>query len=156
MLSTEKPLKDMCSLSPKQLNWLEEGLKAARKEDPKKPIFVFSHQALNGTHLRSEEYGGFGDESEEVLNILNKFSNVIFLSGHIHNGLGVAQELTLPFGYAFDLASYCWPDNGLMEKSIGYYVKAKDNTVTFTPYFLGDLENKEMRSLPLYEKKLTF
>ncbi len=155
-LSTERPLKDQCYLSKKQLEWLKDGLTKARKENAEKPIFIFSHQALNGTHLRSEEYGGFGPQNDEVLAILNEFSNLIFCSGHIHNGLGVAQELRLPFGYAFDLTSYCLPDNGLLLRSLGYYVTVTSEKVSFLPYFFGNQENKNSYPLPMYQKELYF
>ncbi len=81
MLCTELPLKDKCYLSEKQLTWLEEGIKAAREEDETKPIFVFSHQALNDTHQGSNAWGGFGDENDELIARLNKFQNLVFFSG---------------------------------------------------------------------------
>lgn len=79
--------------SQKQLTWLESEMKKAAKTN--KPIFVISHWPLNKTHglpvtWGDEEYtdltGGIGEQSNKVKKILNKYENVFYITGHIHNG----------------------------------------------------------------------
>lgn len=153
-LCTERPLKDMCYLSKEQLNWLKEELTTIRKNDATSPIFIFSHQPLNNTFPGSELYGGFGEENDALVALLSEFEHIIFCSGHVHNGLGIADILPLSFGYGVDLTSYCRPDNGKNIKSAGYYVTVTDEKILFEPYFLGDLMDSSYYPLEGYEKEI--
>lgn len=92
-------------ISDEQLEWLDATLSEASVDG--KPIFVISHWPINQTHglpesWGDEEYdentGGFGEQSDQVEEILKQYENIFFISGHIHNGLGdkFTQEL---YGY---------------------------------------------------------
>ena len=81
-------------LSDEQLNWFDgEMAKAARTG---LPIFVFCHQSVNQTHGLPYNWelnkndppdeGGIGDQSDAVVEILKKYDNVFYFSGHIHAG----------------------------------------------------------------------
>ncbi len=90
------------TISDEQLLWLDAELfKASLKG---LPIFVVSHAALDNTHglpntwfgdplnmsaeELSEHDGSFADgKSDQIKSILDKYKNVILISGHIHNGL---------------------------------------------------------------------
>lgn len=82
-------------LSDAQLSWFEGEMKKAAQTEL--PIFVFCHQPINGTHglpynwgLDKEDpadEGGLGDQSDAVVNILKKYDNVFYITGHIHAGL---------------------------------------------------------------------
>lgn len=81
--------------SPEQLEWLEETMAEASKDDL--PIFVISHWPINQSHGLPETWGddepepddgGIGDESEAVEKILKQYDNVFMISGHLHNGIG--------------------------------------------------------------------
>ncbi len=88
-------------ISDAQLDWLDAEL--AKASVSGKPIFVISHWPINGTHglprtwldnpivedeseLEPDE-GGFGEQSDAVEAILNKYKNVFLISGHLHNGV---------------------------------------------------------------------
>ena len=81
-------------LSKKQLQWFASAMKKAAAKG--KPIFVFLHQPLNGTHGTPYTFdlnrdadpdeGGIGAQSDQVLKILKKYDNVFYFSGHIHSG----------------------------------------------------------------------
>lgn len=82
-------------ISDTQLEWFAgEMEKAAATE---LPIFVFMHQPINQTHglpynwgLEEEDpadEGGIGEQSDKVVEILKKYDNVFYISGHIHAGL---------------------------------------------------------------------
>ncbi|MCQ2431028.1 MAG: metallophosphoesterase [Clostridia bacterium] len=99
------------SISEEQLVWLEETLAAAVPAG--KPIFVFNHQALNGTHglprtFSSDESdtgamdGGIGSASDRVKTLLAAAAKqvpVFFFSGHSHMGLS-GEEGYRREGYA--------------------------------------------------------
>ncbi|MBQ3519233.1 MAG: metallophosphoesterase [Clostridia bacterium] len=82
-------------ISDEQLGWLDATLSEASVDG--KPIFVISHWPMNLTHGLPESWGdedydeftgGFGEQSAQVEEILQKYENIFFISGHIHNGLG--------------------------------------------------------------------
>lgn len=81
-------------LSDAQLEWFDGEMQKAA--ETKLPIFVFCHQSVNGTHglpynweLKKSDppdEGGIGDQSDAVVEILKKYDNVFYFSGHIHAG----------------------------------------------------------------------
>ncbi len=82
-------------ISEEQIAWLDATLSAADSDG--KPVFVISHWPINLTHGLPESWGdedydeftgGFGEQSAQVEEVLAKYENVFFISGHIHNGLG--------------------------------------------------------------------
>ena len=82
-------------VSDEQLAWLETTMDEASKDGL--PIFVVFHQPLNLTHGLPESWGddeytdltgGIGEQSDKVEEILQKYKNVFYISGHIHNGIG--------------------------------------------------------------------
>lgn len=153
-LCTEKPLKDSCYLSNEQLKALDKA--ATKAKDHSKLLLVLSHQALNHTHPGSDEYRGFGPQNDLLEKILSRYQNILFLSGHIHNGLGNTMIIKKKYGSLVDIPSFCYPDNGLMEKSIGYYVEIQENSVQFTPYYLGSIQNNEYKKLEAYTQEIYF
>ncbi len=58
---------------------LWQQLRDAKKDDPKKPIFVFNHRNIEGTVYGSTRWGTF-----ELSPVLNSFPQVINFSGHSH------------------------------------------------------------------------
>ncbi|HZK53692.1 MAG TPA: metallophosphoesterase [Desulfosporosinus sp.] len=76
---------DRAYLSNEQLQWLESKLK--EKYTLGKPIFVFLHQPLIN---HESTKNNFIIQGERLREILKRFSEVIFFSGHMH------RELKLP------------------------------------------------------------
>ncbi|MBO0600606.1 metallophosphoesterase [Sporosarcina sp. E16_3] len=78
------PTKDSAVLSKEQLDWLEESLIKHAKS--RCPIFVFLHQpipyTLTGTDIRY--YENCIIQSKELMDILNRFPQVFYFSGHTH------------------------------------------------------------------------
>ncbi len=128
VLNTENGLKDACSLSESQLVFLEE--KLSEKEDGEKPIFVMIHQPLWDTHWRGNILKGFGEEDHKVKEILARHPQVVFFSGHIHNGVGVTEIIERPFGTMVDLPSFLFSENGVTEPGIGYHVEVYEDCIT--------------------------
>ena len=169
MLNTEKALKDSAYLSEEQLKWLEEKLAekdpdaAGNAEDagnPVKPVFVCIHQALNDSHYRSDLYKGFGDADEQVKEILRDYPQAVFLSGHIHNGFGVASVIDREYGTLVDVPSFNESENGYVEAGSGYQVNIYPDKIQLrarnfaTSQWLPQYDvNIALESLPaLYQK----
>ena len=71
-----------------QLDFLDAELASSGSDD--KPVFVISHWPLAGTHGEEIAWddGDMGEPyTTQVQQILEKYENVFFISGHIHIGL---------------------------------------------------------------------
>ncbi|MBR5495790.1 MAG: metallophosphoesterase [Oscillospiraceae bacterium] len=73
--------QDDALISDQQYTWLENTLK--KVTDPKKPIFMFLHQALNDTVAGSNFYHR-ENNNIRLYNILKNYPQVILFSGHSH------------------------------------------------------------------------
>ena len=84
---SDRTYGDRAFLSNEQLSWLESKLQ--ENYSPGKPIFVFLHQPLVGLGS-TQNSSDFIVQSDRLREILNRFGEVVFFSGHIH------RELKLP------------------------------------------------------------
>ncbi len=135
-------------VSDAQLQWLEGEMNEAAESG--KPIFVFCHWPINQTHGLPKTWGdkdydpqtgGLGDQSDAVEQILMKYDNVFYITGHIHSGFSSADEasfrgyasieernglhlVNLPCYMYFSLRGY--PLNGT-----GYMIEVYDGEVLF-------------------------
>lgn len=82
-------------VSDEQLSWLDATLAEAAKDGL--PIFLVFHQPLNESHGLPVTWGddepepmdgGIGEESDKVEAVLQKYENIVYISGHLHLGLG--------------------------------------------------------------------
>lgn len=124
-------------ISDEQLAFLDSELARGTKEG--KPAFVICHQSLSDTHGLPEvwENGDLGEDSQEVYDILTKYENVFYISGHLHDGvyensLEILDEkkgvysINLPaYGRENDYGDYLQP-------GLGAYVEVYDDCVVFT------------------------
>lgn len=104
-------------ISETQLEWFAGEMEKAAATNL--PIFVFLHQPINGTHglpynweLKKDEApdkGGIGDQSDAVLEILKKYDNVFYMSGHIHAGFKTGDEA---IGVEYGSVEYIENNNG--------------------------------------------
>ena len=93
VLSTDRTEFEENWFSDEQLKWLDEELASSAKDG--KPVFVVNHQPLAYTHglpdtwgSPVESAGSVGKQSDELFNIMNKYQNVVFLTGHLHTAFG--------------------------------------------------------------------
>lgn len=101
---------EKATIGDAQLQWLNIELKAASKEG--KPVFVICHYPLAESHglpgtwgsasgedptiplptyERKDSYditGSIGYDSNRVYDVISRYKNVIFITGHLHTGFG--------------------------------------------------------------------
>ena len=127
-------------LSREQLIWLDMTAAEATKDG--KPVFIIIHQPFRNTHgLPRLWYDGrwdsgyIGDQSEEVFEILNKYENVIMISGHMHSGFGQYTYEKVGNIYSVNIPAaglhnkHC--DYGDGDFSLGYTAEVYDKEVLF-------------------------
>ncbi len=110
VMGSEESRFEDAYISSAQLQWLNIELKEATKTG--KPVFVICHYPLaeghglpntwgsanSGagdeslpTYERKDDYdmtGCIGDQTNDVYDILTKYENVFFITGHLHTGFG--------------------------------------------------------------------
>lgn len=77
ILATEDNTVNECTMSKEQLTWLEGILDEASAENA--PVFVFNHHPL---------YYLTGVESDALAKLLDRYDDVLYIHGHIHDELG--------------------------------------------------------------------
>ncbi len=68
--------------SEAQINWLDENIAAAVKENPQRPVFVFQHEHVRDTVYGSSETDGWG--LDVFTDVLKKYPQAVHISGHSH------------------------------------------------------------------------
>lgn len=144
VLNAENSAKDTAWMTETQLAWLEE--KIQEGNDSQKPVFVIVHQALNDSHRGSNSYLGFGDQDAKVKEILKENPQVVLLTGHIHNGFGVAQVMDSPYGTLVDVPAFVGSENGWTGSGTGYEVYVYD-----TELYLRARDFVNHRWMPEYD-----
>ena len=118
------------------LKWLDDEL----KEEDGKPVFVLVHQPLKLTNGLPEVWnspfdsaGSIGDQSDEIKEILNKYDNVIFITGHEHTGFGDYTYEKVGNIHSVNIPSLCC-NNDCGENNdhgLDFIVEVYDNAVIF-------------------------
>lgn len=104
-LGTDEDLKDAASLGPVQLAWLEARL--AERAERTKPIFVFLHQPLVRTTAGTYPEDGYTTEypdgvvqDAQLRNVLGRYPQVLFFTGHTHATVESPEEVHRKTGFA--------------------------------------------------------
>ncbi len=101
MLGSDTPEMEEANIGEEQLAWLDATMSEATADG--KPVFVGIHQVLKNTHGLPGTWGNgtnktagtIGDDSDAVYEVLNKYENVVLLTGHMHTGFGQYTYETL-------------------------------------------------------------
>jgi len=128
-LGTEKAHKLHCSLSKKQLAWLEA--KLGEGDSPEQPTFLFLHQPLLNTVSGSyQDQGWWGvRQDRELRDILARHPQAFIFTGHTHWELAARNccfdgDGELPHMFNVASVAYLWTDEGkYLEGSQGLYVE---------------------------------
>lgn len=88
-LGSDKTKFEEAYLSQEQLDWLDDELHGENG----KLTFVLCHQPFADTHglpdtwnSPADKAGSVGDQNDQLFEILNKYENVVYISGHLHTG----------------------------------------------------------------------
>lgn len=126
-LNTEADLKDQSYISQEQLAWLEETL--AEGADPNKPIFLQVHQTLSGTADHEELDVVGGEEEEQLKAILSKYPQSIIFTGHVHNGVDLADVYQGTWGHLVDVPCFWYSSYGSSQAQVGYQINVNGTKV---------------------------
>ncbi|MBQ3537168.1 MAG: metallophosphoesterase [Clostridia bacterium] len=167
------------AISDEQMEWFRNEM--AKAGETKNPIFVFCHQSLNQRHGLPRTWdrheipdrdpldGGIGERSDEVAEILKKYKNVFYFSGHSHMGL-CGEDMKKAEGYSsfededgvtlINLPSLaCGNHHGEIQSlGIGIQIEVYEDRVLLRPKnyisgkFITKLNIKDKK--PYYEKML--
>lgn len=138
VLGSDETQLEEATIGTSQLKWLDSQLKSSTKYG--QPVFVILHQSLKNTHGLPDTWGSsdpdagtVGEQSDKIQEILNKYKNVILITGHLHTGfgkysyqkIGNIHSVNLPsIGVNNESGSY-------NENGIGYVTEVYDNEVVF-------------------------
>lgn len=140
VMGSDKTVMEEAYISEEQLDWLDASLAEATANG--KPVFVVLHQPLkkshglpipwgNGTNANA---GHVGDQSEDIQAVLDSYKNVIFITGHLHLGMGqYTYEKIGENIHAVNVPAIGKnnADGDYNEFSTGYSVEVYENEVIF-------------------------
>ena len=135
VLCTEKRVLEKAFISKEQIAFLDKELARGTKDG--KPVFVMCHQPFAFTHGLPEVWktGDLGEQNDEVRAVMEKYSNVFFINGHLHGGIyeKVAETLNEEKGvYSISIPGYRKPNNfGIQDCGVGYYCEVYEDRVVF-------------------------
>lgn len=136
-LGTDRTEFEESYFNEEQLNWLDSELASAPTG---KPVFVLCHQPLKLTHglpdtwnSPIESAGSVGDQSDALKDILNKYSNVFFITGHLHTGIGQYTYEKIDNFHSINLPSLTInnKDGDCNDNGIGFIMEVYNNHVLF-------------------------
>jgi 3',5'-cyclic AMP phosphodiesterase CpdA len=139
VLGTDKSVFEESYISDAQLTWLDTTLK--EKAVKGKPVFVILHQPLKKTHGlpvtwgngTNENAGHVGDQSDELYEIMNKYKNIILITGHLHTGFGQYsyEKIGNIHGVNVPSTTIVNKDGDYNEPATGYITEVYRNKVVF-------------------------
>ena len=137
VLGSDKATFEEAYISDEQLDWLDSELAAENGA----PTFVICHQPLKLTHDLPNTWGNgtnpnagsVGDQSDEIEEILTKYENVIFITGHLHTGFGDASYETIENLHIVNVPALSIDnkDGKLNGSGLGYIVEVYDSEIIF-------------------------
>ena len=138
VLGTDTAEFEESYINDEQLEWLDSELKSATANG--KPAFVVCHQSLKDTHGLPDTWnspddraGTIGEQSDAIKAILNKYNNVIMISGHLHTAIGQYTYEKIDNFHSINLpsTSIVNKDGDYNNAGIGFVIEAYNNHVLF-------------------------
>ena len=139
VMGTDRMEFEEAYISDEQLTWLDETL--AAKSGEGKPVFVILHQILKDTHGlpltwgngSNKTAGSVGDQSDAIREVLNKYEDIILISGHMHTGFGQYTYEKIGNFYSVNLPSITInnKDGDYNGPGIGYMMEVYSDKVVF-------------------------
>ena len=138
VLGSDRTEFEEAYFNDEQLDWLDSELSESTAQG--KPAFVIIHQTLKNMHGLPDTWnspidaaGTVGQNSDELYEIMNRYDNVIMLSGHLHTGFGKYTYEMAGKVHSVNLPSVTIDnkDGDCNENGIGYMVEVYDDEVLF-------------------------
>ena len=140
VLGTDRTEFEESYLSPAQFEWLDDALAKAAVNG--KPVFVTVHQPFKDTHGLPDTWnspfdfaGSIGKQSDRLREILAKYKNVIFLTGHLHTGFGAYTYERIDGIHSVNLPSLTIDNKDGRDDGngpgLGFWVEVFKNRVVF-------------------------
>ena len=138
-MGTDRTEFEEAFISEEQLDWLDDTLK--EKSGKGKPVFVILHQILKDTHGlpltwgsgTNKNAGSVGEQSDEIKAILNKYQDIILITGHMHTGFGQYTYEKVGNFHSVNLPSITIDnkDGDYNEPATGYVTEVYSDKVVF-------------------------
>lgn len=139
VLGTDKTEFEESYFSDECLNWFDGELSKAAVDG--KPVFVILHQPLKNTHnvqnawnSPDDNAGTVGDQSDAILEIMNKYENLFLITGHLHMGFSPEWSIHQIGNFTGVNLPGIGPDNAdgeYNESGTGYIMEVYDDKVVF-------------------------
>ena len=138
VLGTDRTEFEEAWFSAEQLEWLDTSLKEASESG--KPVFVVCHQPLKLSHGLPETWnspidaaGSVGEQSDDLLEIMDKYEDVVLISGHLHTGFGEYTYEKIGNIHSVNLPSLTIDnkDGECNDNGIGFVMEAYSDKVIF-------------------------
>ncbi|MBQ6467505.1 MAG: metallophosphoesterase [Clostridia bacterium] len=143
MMGTDFTAFEGTFLSKAQLEWLDKELSSCEKGNP---VFIFNHQTLQKTNGLPVTWlgkgawrGSVGWQNDKLADILSKYKNVYYITGHLHYGVsrynfedcGNFKALSVPTVGVVNHGDFS-------SDSQGYVVSVYDDKVVIRARLFGD------------------
>ena len=157
VLGSDETESEEASISTTQLNWLDSQLKSSANKG--KPVFVVMHQVLKNTHGLPDTWGSpiktagsVGAQSDKIKTILNKYKNVVLITGHLHTGFGKYSYEKIGNIHSVNLPSLGVNNNDgyYNENGLGYIAEVYDNKVVFKARDFNKGEYQSKYNITIY------
>ncbi len=144
-LGTESTVFEESDISEKQLEWLDSEI--ASTQGTGKPVFVLNHQPLQFTHGLPGTWnspsvfkaGSIGKQTDKVKAVFEKYNNVIFITGHLHTGVGKYTYEDYGSFKSINVPSLCINNNdGLGGSTQGYVFSVYDDRLVARARIFGE------------------
>ncbi len=135
VLCTEKRILEKAHISEAQIAFLDSELKRATSQGM--PVFVMCHQPFAETHGLPEVWktGDMGEQNDEVRAVMEKYTHVFFINGHLHGGIfeKISEVINAENGvYSISIPGYRKENNfGITDAGVGYYCEVYDDRIVF-------------------------
>lgn len=131
VLGTDKQSLERAVIGNEQLEWFDLALARATQEG--KPAFVICHQPLKNTHGLPDVWptGDVGKQSDALLEIMSRYDNVFYVSGHLHDCVNETRVEELQGVHLINVPSVIKmnDEEGYTGKGLGFIMEVFEDEV---------------------------
>lgn len=143
MLGSEKRLSTECAFSHAQCAWLKQELTYYQHLPY---VLIANHQPLTNTHKGSERLK-LGAQDANIKKCLSRYSNVVWVSGHLHTCAFDIQMLNSPYGLLIDTPSFQLPCKRKAKRGCGGFLYLHKEGIRYQIWDF--LQDKKVYDVPI-------